>query len=402
MSGGYFIRIWRSWIPFVALTIMFRCMNTFGKMVYYIAYDYSPLNILWLAHRDPLNPRAGGAERTIYEVCMRLTKRGYKITLLTCGWNGCKVKDNLDGIAIYRYGKNLGPHLALPIFLLKTKVDVVVNDLGHAVPWLFSTIMGDRNVVFFHHLHARSLPGQVNPLLAKIISSIEKCYFLIYRGKPFVTESSTSNTDLKNLGIKEMLIHIIPPGVNRELFQPTDKTASPTVVYFGGMRRYKRPEESIYLLETIIPQIKGVKLVIVGTGPQKTDLENLVKDKQLQKYVTFTGRLDQKELAGVVASSWLNIHTSVTEGWGFSILESSSAGTPTVAYSVPGVVEAIENGLNGLKVKDGDRVALTKAALEILNEPKKWWSSSVEVAKKYSWDHTADLWDKLINDLVKK
>ena len=158
----------------------------------------------------------------------------------------------------------------------------------------------------------------------------------------------------------------------------------------------------IFYFATIPSTCKGVKLVIVGTGPQKTDLENLVKDKQLQKYVTFTGRLDQKELAGVVASSWLNIHTSVTEGWGFSILESSSAGTPTVAYSVPGVVEAIENGLNGLKVKDGDRVALTKAALEILNEPKKWWSSSVEVAKKYSWDHTADLWDKLINDLVKK
>ena len=109
------------------------------------------LKILWLAHRDPLNPKAGGAERTIYEVCIRLVEKGHKILILTGGWRGCKAKDNLDGIAIYRYGKSLSPHLALPIFLLKTKVDMVVNDLGHAVPWVLSTIIGKNNIVFFRH-----------------------------------------------------------------------------------------------------------------------------------------------------------------------------------------------------------------------------------------------------------
>ena len=359
------------------------------------------MKILWLAHRDPLNPKAGGAERTIYEVCMRLTKKGHKITLLTGGWKGCKAKDNLDRIAIYRCGKNVGPHLALPVFLLKNKFDIVVNDLGHAVPWVLSTIIGKNNIVFFRHLHARSLPGQASPFLAKFITSIEKCYFFIYRNTTFVTESITSSADLRNLGINEGTIHKIPPGVNSDLFKPTEKTAFPTMVYFGGMRKYKRPEESVYLLKNLIDKI-DVKLVIVGTGPQLARVENLVKELKLQDSVTFTGRLGEKELAHVASSSWLNIHTSVTEGWGLSIIEASSAGTPTVAYNVPGVVDTIENRINGLKVKDGDREALAEAALEIIYDPKKWWSSSVEVAVKYSWDHTANLWDKLINDLVKK
>ncbi len=333
---------------------------------------------------------------------MRLGKMEHEITLLVGGWEGCRARDNLDGIAIFRYGKNLGPHLALPIFLLKTKFDVVINDLGHAIPWFFSTMIGKSNVVFFHHLHARSLPGQVNPILAKIITAIEKCYFLIYRNTPIVTESSTSNTDLRNLGIDEESIHMIPPGVNSDLFKPSEKSALPTMIYFGGMRRYKRPEESVYLLKNMSCKIEDVKLIIAGTGPQRASVEDVVKELKLQDSVTFTGRLGERELAGVIASSWLNIHTSITEGWGYSILEASSSGTPTVAYNVPGVVDTIENGINGMRVKDGDRKALETSALEILKNPHKWWSSSIEVAKKYSWDRTAELWDELIHKIVNR
>ena len=330
---------------------------------------------------------------------MRLTKKGHNVTLLTGGWKGCRARDQMVGIVIFRYGRNLGPHLALPIFLLKNKFDIVVNDLGHAIPWVLSTIIGKNNIVFFRHLHARSLPGQVSTFLAKFITSIEKSYFLIYRNTPFVTESITSSADLRNLGINEGTIHKIPPGVNSDLFKPTEKTAFPTMVYFGGMRKYKRPEESVYLLKNLIDKI-DVKLVIVGKGPQLARVEDLVKELKLQDSVTFKGRLGEKELAHVASSSWLNIHTSVTEGWGYSILEASSAGTPTVAYDVPGVANAIETGINGLKVKDGDRDALAEAAYEILNDPKKWWSSSVEVAKKYSWDQTAEMWDKLIHKIA--
>jgi glycosyltransferase involved in cell wall biosynthesis len=122
----------------------------------------------------------------------------------------------------------------------------------------------------------------------------------------------------------------------------------------------------------------------------------------MQDCVEFTGRISNKELSDIVASSWLNVHTSVTEGWGFSILEASAAGTPTVAYDVSGVTDAVEDGLNGIKVKDGNREALYDAAYSILSAPEKWWSSSIEVAQKYSWDKTVDLWIKLFDGVIDK
>ena len=355
------------------------------------------MNILWLAHRDPLNPKAGGAERTIYELCTNLFKRGHTITLISGGWKGCKPMENLQGIEIHRFGKNIGPHLVLPIFLLKSHYDLVVDDLGHAVPWISSTILNKYNIVFFRHLHATSLPGQVNPIMAKFITAIEKCYFVLYYDKVFVTESTTSKNDLLTLGIKEDKIIMIPPGVDQNLFHPAAKSKYPSMVYFGGMRKYKRPLESLYLLKSLIEKLEGLKLFIIGTGPEERSMRELVNKLNMQDFVEFTGRISSEELSYIVASSWLNVHTSVTEGWGLSILEASAAGTPTVAYDVPGVTDAVEDGLNGIKVKDGDRKTLADSALSILNDPERWWSSSIEVANKYSWDKTAESWEKLID-----
>ena len=365
-------------------------------------YLHQPLlnvKILWLAHRDPMNPNAGGAERTIIEVCTRLARNGHNIVLLTGGWKGCKSMEWLHGIKIYRYGKNIGPHIALPILLLKYNFDLVVNDLGHAVPWFSSTILNKNNIVFFRHLHARSLPGQVNPIFSRFIMAIEKCYFILYHEAVFITESTTSRDDLLKLGIKEDKIVINPPGVDHNLFHPVAKSKYPSIVYFGGMRKYKRPREILYLVRNLTIKLKNLKLFVIGTGPEENIMKRMAKDFAVQNYVEFKGRVSKEELSDLVAFSWLNVHTSITEGWGYSILEASASGTPTIAYDVPGVRDAIEDGLNGIKVNDGNRQELYDAAFSMLREHEKWQLSSTKVAKKYSWDKTTELWEDLIKQI---
>ena len=154
------------------------------------------------------------------------------------------------------------------------------------------------------------------------------------------------------------------------------------------------------MFKNLFKRVDGIKLFIIGSGPEEENMKKMTNEMNMQDSVVFTGRISTEELSKIVASSWLNIHTSVTEGWGLSILEAAAAGTPTVAYEVPGVSDVIENGLNGLKIKDGDRDALSEAALSILTNPEKWGSSSVEVAQKYSWDKTTELWDSLIRNVI--
>ena len=96
------------------------------------------------------------------------------------------------------------------------------------------------------------------------------------------------------------------------------------------------------------------------------------------------------------SKSWLNVHTSITEGWGISIIESSSSGTPTVAYKVLGVSESLSNGRNGFVVDDNDREALKNAALSILKDHIRWSKQAYEYSTQFSWDKTAESWMKLI------
>lgn len=356
------------------------------------------MKVLWLAHRDPGNPNAGGAELTIYEVCRRLVSQGNIVTVLAGGWKGAKKIEIIEGIRIIRFGKNIAVHLIAPIILLKDQFDLVVSDLGHAVPWLTPTIFRLDNIVFFRHLHARSLRGQVNPLLAKFISSLEKCYFLLYKNDVFVTESNASVRDLMGLGIKKSNITRIAPGVDKDLFKPSSKTKFPSIVYFGGMRKYKRPEEVLFLLKSTTHLFPNILLYMLGDGPERKRLEMLAIKLGLSKRCVFLGRVDRKELAKIVSESWLNIHTSLTEGWGYSIMEASAAGTPTVAYRVPGVDGTIDEGLNGIKVYDGDRDALIQSSIEIIRSPEKWWESSPRAVEKYSWEFVISDWqNKVIN-----
>ena len=357
------------------------------------------MKILWLAHRDPLNPRAGGAERIIFEVGKRLAKEGNEVSILAGGWKNCKRKESLNGIHIMRFGYRFGPHFVLPILLIRNSYDVIIADLGHAVPWISPILLRRKTVVSFLHLHARSLPGQVGKMSSYIITAIEKLYFIIYHKQHFVTISTTSFNDLVGLGIKKNKISLINPGVNNELFGPSVKTEYPSIVYFGGMRPYKRPEESLYVLKEIKKKIKNLKLTIIGEGILRSELERLAFELNIMDSVVFTGKISYEMISRLVSSAWLNIHFSITEGWGISITEAASSGTPTVAYGVPGVVDSIEDGKNGLKVKDGDRESFVEAVLSILTNPEKWWASSVEVAKKYSWNNTARLWKDLINKI---
>ena len=337
---------------------------------------------------------SGGAERTIYEVGRRLINKGNELKWFSVVEGSLPTTEVISGISINRLPSNEIAHLLIPIILRREKHDVVVDDLGHAVPWGSEYFCKGVGTVFFHHLHKRSLKGQVSIPFRFMISEMESLYPIIYRKWPFVTESNSSIGDLISLGIRKDRIVKILPGLNPEDFRNSEKTKDPSIVYFGGFRNYKRPWEVLFVLREILKTRKEIHLYMVGNGPSLEKVKQIAKDIAVTEHVTFAGRLEENYLKRIVGQSWINIHSAVTEGFGFSILEASALGTPTVAYDVNGVNEAIENGVNGILVEDGNRNEMASAISKILDGYSgNWVSSSSKVAKKYSWDKTAEQWN---------
>ena len=341
-----------------------------------------------------MNPRTGGAERTILEVGKRLVSRGHEVDLLTGGWQDAPRHEVIDGIKIHRYGHRLFPHLVQPLYLrYHDDADVIVDDMAHAAPW-FSPWFSDKpGIVFFRHMHARTLKGQVSQPMASILSFLERHYSFFYKTWPFVTESNSSERDLHSLGIRVQRITKIPPGVDTSLFRPTAKTDEPSMVYFGGMRPYKRPEHALMALKLLRNRGVPVNLRMVGVGPSMPSLKQLAIDLGINGNVTFLGKLPDTLLAKVVSSSWVNVHCSMSEGWGYSMLESAAAGTPTIAYKVPGVTESVVEGINGFLVEDGDVSGLSNAVEDLFRLGVDWSGRSRRFAEQYSWESTTSRWE---------
>lgn len=352
-------------------------------------------------HRCIKNPRSGGAERTIFEVGKRLVARGHEVHLLTGGWHGAPRQEVIDGVKVHRYGNRVLPHIVQPFYLRYHKdADVIVDDMAHATPW-FSPWLSDKpGVVFFRHLHARTLKGQASPYLAVMLTFLERHYSRIYKSWPFITESSSSEADLNSLGIASQRVTRIPPGVDTELFRLGKKTEEPSIIYFGGMRPYKRPEHAIVALKLLKSKGYNAHLTIVGDGPSLPSLKSLASEFSLNGNVTFTGKVCDQRLSELVSSSWVNLHCSMSEGWGLSILESAAAGTPTVAYNVPGVSETVRDGFTGQLVEDGNVTSLSGALERVLETSQRWSVAAREFAKFYSWDTATDRWEAMLKSSV--
>lgn len=318
------------------------------------------------------------------------------MTLITPKWKGAAQEAAFDGVSVVRTGGNASVHALALGRLSALKPTFVVDDLAHVVPWgtpLFRDVPG---AAFFHHLHARTLGGQVPGPSAAALSWLEQSYPLVYRRWEFVTESTSSAQDLVGLGVPESRVIRIPPGVNRETFKPGQAASGLRLVYFGGFRRYKRPVDAILLARELRRRQIDFELFMVGNGPELEHVRAVTTSARLDGFVRFFGRLPDLELAQLVGSSWVNLHFAIAEGWALSVTEAAVCGVPTAAYDVPGLTDSIVNHRTGELVGVGDIPAMADAVCAMAEQRDSYSAEAERFGSGFTWDRTANSWGELI------
>lgn len=111
----------------------------------------------------------------------------------------------------------------------------------------------------------------------------------------------------------------------------------------------------------------GLRLVIVGEGPERGRLEQLIGELGLTGQVLLTGfRADARRL---LATFDVFTMTSFSEGTSMALLEAMSAALPVAVSAVGGNPEIVEDDTNGLLFSSNDCTGLTRALLRLNSEP---------------------------------
>lgn len=360
-------------------------------------------SVFWVAHRDPCSPQAGGAERSIFEICTVLAQRGWAVKLFATGFHGASRSAKIGNIQVVRLQNWLALHVAMPVLFSKLRNgDVFVEDLAHVVPFAGEKFTKSPGVVFFRHLHRRTLGGQVDPPLKALLSTVEATYPLIYKRSLIVAPSDGAYKDLRALGFSHERIARVQYGVDEKLFKPGEISPNPSLIHFSGLRRYKRPEHALLVLRILRDRGCSATLRVVGNGPELPSLVRLCSELGLEKCVSFCGRVSNEELALFVSQSWVHVQCSVAEGWGLTASEAASAGVPTVAYSVPGLVESVTSGVTGILVESGNVYAMADAIEKIIRTRKEWTGRCRDIGSSHSWQTVGDQWDQVLRGLASR
>jgi glycosyltransferase involved in cell wall biosynthesis len=139
-----------------------------------------------------------------------------------------------------------------------------------------------------------------------------------------------------------------------------ESLAAGTFVFVGRLTRQKALHTALEAIE-LVPQ---ARLVLVGDGPERAELERLAGDR-----VEFRGVLPRDEALRVVAGAEAGLLSSDWENLPHSAVEALSVGVPVVSTAVGGVPEVVRDGENGLLVAPGRPGELAAALRRLLEEP---------------------------------
>mgnify|MGYP000088289087 CR=1 FL=1 len=166
-------------------------------------------------------------------------------------------------------------------------------------------------------------------------------------------------------------------------------------------KKYKNLDHLLRAYRIVKQEVSDVQLIVIGTGDQEQRMRELAKRLEL-KDVYFLGTVSEEEKIKWMKRAWIIVSTSMIEGWGMTIIEAAACKTPAIGYDVPGLRDSIKHMKTGILVPYGDIKALAKA-MTMLVEDQKLWSklagNTLNWAKQFSWDKSAEEFTKVINSI---
>lgn len=341
----------------------------------------------------------GGAERVTAILANEIAEQAQSVELILVQKSGTNL-DLLDPkVKVIDLGlkRTLFAVLALKKHLQTTKPDALVSALNHAnIAALLAVKLSRlpiRTVVVEHSNlsnQAKRSKNPINRLMPKIARKVYPQASVVAGVSQGVTDDLHQLVGSKNIQL------LVNPVVTEDLLvehklqpdHPWFAPGQPPVILSAGRLTPEKDFPTLIAAMKLLPPELGARLVILGEGKQRENLESLLADAAFEW--ALPGFSDQVYRA--MGHARLYVLSSVREGLPGSLIEALACGLPVVSTDcVSGPREILKDGKFGPLVPIEDPAALAAAIQEELKKPKvapekdSWLPYTVQAATEAYW-----------------
>lgn len=363
----------------------------------------SSRRILWVIS----SLSAGGAERVITELANAFADHGHSVAVLTLASPGAdhyQLDSRVDRIALNVIWDSVSLWQSLAgnwrrihmirEAILRYQPDAVVSFIEQNNVRVLSATLGARIPVI--------VSERIDPRRHRVGHAWNIARRLCYPFAARVVVQTEGVADWARRITPDKRVRIVPNFV-RALPQPPGDGREP--MYLLAVGRLDNQKGFDLLLRAFALSAlaeRGVRLTILGDGPQRLALKVLADELSIAQAVAMPGGVQNPE--AWMARATVYVLPSRYEGFPNALLEAMAMGCPVIATDCDsGPREIIRQGENGLLVPVEDVEALSDALQTLFGDAAlraRLGAEAVKVRERYSKDAIVDQWEKLIEEVV--
>ena len=250
--------------------------------------------------------------------------------------------------------------------LFSTRPKLIYRNIGLASYWVKGAIQKS-----FYQLLAKRVDAVVS------LSQLTRMDFIHQYGTPsgraFVIPNGVDTSPFDSLDRDE-----IRAAKRLELGLATDDEVLITV---GSLSLEKNHVAMIDMIRDLHQKSMRPKLLIVGEGPLRSEIESRIEAFNLSPHVLLMG--ERTDIPELLVAADLFVLTSFTESMPAVVIEAGFAGLPAITYNVGGLSELVYSGTTGYLIDGGNQDAFTDAVLHLLNDPNQRIAMGESAQKAY-------------------
>jgi glycosyltransferase involved in cell wall biosynthesis len=360
------------------------------------------------------------SDARVYHEARSLLKYGYDITVVMWNRKSCsKRKEIYDGIKVDNVSLSVpftGTHVSLFPYLVLFNLmtffkllfmdfDVVhCHDLDTLLAGLFAGKLKHKKIVYDAH---EIYPLMVQPYVPKIIDEMLSLveFSLIKKVDSLVTVSEILSDYFKK-GVRDKdKISVIMNCKDARIFKTSKKEITELkerlgiekhfiILYDGWLMPDNGLEELFCAIEKLDGQMRDMVAVICGDGYAEEEFRRMVKEKNIENYVKFVGKLQSKDIPLFVnACDVMYVVRRSTAKYNFlstpnRLFEAVIAGKPVIASNFGNVRRIVERGGFGLLVNFEKIDELCSALLRLKHDKRlreELSEKAKSMSKTYNW-----------------